>query len=140
QGPHHSAQKSTTTGSSCERLMTAVWKLLSVTSIYLLMVEGGCGRAPDRARRRLARLRGGRRWYPCGASTRPDRHPALRGDGLKGARARRASGGLLRRPRPRTLVARALVWLSRAWRGPRGGHGRVRGRARRAGRCLDGGP
>ena len=33
QGAHHSAQKSTTTGSSRERSMTADWKLVSVTSI-----------------------------------------------------------------------------------------------------------
>ena len=31
-GPHHSAQKSTTTGTSWERSITSFWKLASVTS------------------------------------------------------------------------------------------------------------
>ncbi len=36
QGPHHSAQKSTTTGTVAERSITAVWKVSSVTSISLI--------------------------------------------------------------------------------------------------------
>ena len=34
-GAHHSAQKSTTTGSCRERSMTAVWKVFSVTSMAI---------------------------------------------------------------------------------------------------------
>ena len=41
QGPHHSAQKSTTTGTWCERSMTAVWKSLSVTSIAFIVRRRG---------------------------------------------------------------------------------------------------
>ncbi len=40
QGPHHSAQKSTTTGTVAERSITAVWKVASVTSISSFMVAG----------------------------------------------------------------------------------------------------
>jgi hypothetical protein len=32
-GPHHAAQKSTTTGSSCERSITSCWNVAVVTSI-----------------------------------------------------------------------------------------------------------
>src|SRR5215813_13649010 len=45
QGPHQAAQKSTTTGSSCERSITSRWKFLAVMSIdlRLLLLGGGAG-------------------------------------------------------------------------------------------------
>ena len=114
-GPHHSAQKSTTTGSVCDRSMTADWKVLSVTSIP---IDGSQGvSAADRLEQavvaeqmiegagvRLGR-RGRGRGDPGRAPPRPDRDQALRGDGLEVARAIRPPGDRLRRPRPRTLLA-----------------------------------
>src|SRR5690242_7726097 len=40
QGPHQAAQKSTTTGTLCERSRTAVWNVLSVTSMSLMVASG----------------------------------------------------------------------------------------------------
>jgi hypothetical protein len=38
-GPHQAAQKSTTTGSSCERAITSRSKVSVVTSIWLLLLS-----------------------------------------------------------------------------------------------------
>ncbi len=35
QGPHHGAHRSTMTGTVCERSMTSVWKVASVTSMTM---------------------------------------------------------------------------------------------------------
>src|SRR5262245_28125886 len=44
QGPHQAAQKSTTTGSSCERSITSRWKFSALMSIVLcLLLLGGAG-------------------------------------------------------------------------------------------------
>src|SRR5579875_2865712 len=51
QGPHHSAQKSTTTGTACERSITSFWKLASVTSMHLMVAVGKRSSASSRRAR-----------------------------------------------------------------------------------------
>src|SRR5262245_7452929 len=51
QGPHQAAQKSTTTGSSCERSITSRWKVAVVTSISFSFSLGGWGAGDERVQR-----------------------------------------------------------------------------------------
>ena len=108
QGPHQAAQKSTTTGSSLASARRRParrwprWRRRSPASRL-----PGVSEFTVDARRRRAVRRGGRRGRPRRAAARADRDAPLRRDGLARARARRPSGGELRRARPRPLVARA---------------------------------
>src|SRR4051794_24098983 len=91
-GPHHSAQKSTTTGVVLDCSMTCCWKSCSVTSMTAMVCKGTRGEAVPRAQRR----------GPAGRPpARPHRHPPLRRHGVQVA----ATGGPrradLRRARPR---------------------------------------
>ena len=103
QGPHHAAQKSTTTGTL-------------VRALDDVALEGGLGDVGDHASRielrAVAELsiesggvtlagRGGGGGDPRRAPARPDRHAALRRHGLAGARARRPPRDRLRRAWPR---------------------------------------
>ena len=105
-GPHHAAQKSTTTGSSRERSMTSCSKVASVTSKIT------ASRLPSVAEFTVERDgvtlagRGGRRGHPRRAAARPDRDAPLRRHGLARARARRPPRRRLRRARARPLDAR----------------------------------
>ena len=95
QGPHHAAQKSTTTGSSRERSRTSCSKVASVVSkITPPRIVSARGRPGDR---------GGGGGAPGRAPARADRDAPLRRHGIEGARARRQSGDRLRRARARAV-------------------------------------
>src|SRR3954451_4047257 len=102
-GPHHSAQKSMSTGTWLERSMTSVWKVASVTSMTYADAPAspgaaaaggaGCGFAfrPGRATAPGSRMSVGRmltppsshRRHPCSGAARPrsgDREPVHRDD------------------------------------------------------------
>src|SRR3712207_5914037 len=100
-GPHHSAQKSTTTGMVRERSRTSCSNVASeVSKITSTRIEPH-GRLQDRR----PRGRGGGGGDPGRAPARPDRDAPVCGDGLEEPRARRSPRGLLRRPRPRAIGA-----------------------------------
>ena len=147
QGPHQSAQKSTTTGTV-------------VRALQDLRLEVGFGDVDDhdlQGSRRAERRHGvdaaacgsvrGRAGdgHPRRAAARPDGDASLRGDGLAHARARRAPRDRLRRARPRRVgAAPTALRLRRAGRRPgaasstscehraRGAGGRLDGRAHAA--------
>ena len=87
-GPHHAAQKSTTTGSSRERSTTSSSKVASVTSI-----------APTVARRRRRRLRSPRSARSARARARRSGASGARGRPRSPARSR-APASALRPPSP----------------------------------------
>src|SRR5579875_737572 len=76
QGPHHSAQKSTTTGTACERSITSFWKLASVTSMHLMVAVGKRSSASSRRARSQPRR-------PRVAGERRSRHRSRPARGVK---------------------------------------------------------
>src|SRR5947209_11021436 len=124
--------------------MTAVWKVLSVTSMTSILAtpEWADERSDRRARGGGAGRVRRRRRDPGRAPARAHGDAPVRGDGLAVARAFRSSRGGVRRSRPRELDAGAgpsRLSVHRPGSRPDRGDGRAGDRPGGAGRRLDGG-
>ena len=142
-GPHHSAQKSTTTGTVADWSITSAWKSCSLTSITVMAHRVGECRSGPSARGSDARGRRRRR----GDAGRPGSTGLRRlAATWSWDRARWSAPGTASSPtthaatapprRPRSPGVRLRAPLRRPRRGP----GRVRARPGRARRRLDGRP
>ena len=112
-GPHQSAQKSTTTGSSCERSRTSCSNVSSVTSIASAMASGCQRRRRRRSRPRARRARRPRR-HPRASVCEVDLdlRPGVEAEGARTCSSR--SVQLLRRedPAPAGLAPRDALELA----------------------------
>ena len=107
-GPHHSAQKSTTTGTCLERSMTFAWKSCSLTSLITSLSLERPARGPRRRPGGAAGSGAGRR-----SSARATRRRRCR-SARTGTRGPRRGPWRARRPRARAaggaIESRSAIW------------------------------